>query len=221
RTLQEICGTIILLISSTGLKMMLRNIMEQRKEPFLMFQKPVDKQGFIQELEGMMTEFKRHCITPELLEEQILYTEQHVSLQQKMMHLNYVFTNLQALLADKYIDGEDQLQLLTEKISSTYFLQDAEYYIDGFHRFTPKELNIITELLKAGKRMTVALTLDEEVMNDELSEFDLFYQTSETFEVLHELAKAHDIKIEPLHPLGESYEELTSSGALAHLEQYF
>src|SRR5699024_3873751 len=165
RVLQETGGSTKQFISSTGVQMMLRKIMEQRKEPFLMFQKAADKQGFIQELEGMMTEFKRHCITPELLEEQILYTEQNVSLQHKMMDLHYVFKNLQALLAHKYIDREDQLQLLTEKISSTYFLQDAEYYIDGFHRFPPKELNIITELLKAGKRMTVALTLDEEVMN--------------------------------------------------------
>src|SRR5690625_4104911 len=126
RVLQETGGGTKQFISSTGIQMMLRKIMEQRSEPFLMFEKAADKQGFIQELEGMMTEFKRHCITPEILEEQLQYTEQNVALQHKMLDLYYVFVQLQTMLEHKYIDGEDQLQLLTEKISTTPFLQDAE-----------------------------------------------------------------------------------------------
>src|SRR5690625_2665385 len=184
RVLQETGGSTKQFISSTGIQMMLRKIMEQRSEPFLMFEKAADKQGFIQELEGMMTEFKRHCITPEILEEQLQYTEQNVALQHKMLDLYYVFVQLQAMLEHKYIDGEDQLQLLTEKISTTSFLQDAEIYIDGFHRFTPKELAIIAELLQSGRRMTVALTLDEHTIIDEVTELDLFYQTSDTYETL-------------------------------------
>ena len=221
RVLQETGGGTKQFISSTGVQMMLRKIMEQRSEPFLMFEKAADKQGFIQELEGMMTEFKRHCITPEILEEQLQYTEQNVALQHKMLDLYYVFVQLQAMLEHKYIDGEDQLQLLTEKISTTPFLQDAEIYIDGFHRFTPKELAIIAELLQSGRRMTVALTLDEHTIIDEVTELDLFYQTSDTYETLRQVAADHDIEVEPYLALDESYEELTNNPELAHLEQYF
>ena len=221
RVLQETGGSTKQFISSTGIQMMLRKIIEQRSEPFLMFEKAADKQGFIQELEGMMTEFKRHCITPELLEEQLQYTEQNVALQHKMSDLHYIFVQLQAMLEHQYIDGEDQLQLLTEKIASTPFLQDAEIYIDGFHRFTPKELTIIAELLKSSKRMTVALTLDESSISDEITELDLFYQTSETYATLKQVAIDHDIEIEPHHVLGKSYEELVPHTELFHLEKHF
>src|SRR5699024_9457563 len=63
-------------IYSTGMQMILRKIIENRDEPILVFKKEIEKQGFIEELEGVMTEFKRHCITPEILNEQIEHIEQ-------------------------------------------------------------------------------------------------------------------------------------------------
>ncbi len=57
---------------------MLRKIIDQRDEQFRYFQKAIDKQGFLQELERMISEFKRHCVTPEILKEQITYTEENI-----------------------------------------------------------------------------------------------------------------------------------------------
>src|SRR5699024_1566843 len=73
--IQETSGAAKQHISSTGMQMMLRKIIEHRDEPFLVFQKAIEKQGFIEELEGVMTEFKRHCITPQTLKEQIDHIE--------------------------------------------------------------------------------------------------------------------------------------------------
>src|SRR5699024_278184 len=69
--IQETSGAAKQHISSRGMQMMLRKNIESRDEPFLVCQKAIEKQGFIEELEGVMTEFKRHCITPEILNEQI------------------------------------------------------------------------------------------------------------------------------------------------------
>src|SRR5690625_776034 len=129
RVMQETGGSTKQFISSTGIQMMLRKIIDQRTEQFDMFQKVVDKQGFIQELEGMITEFKRHCITPDMLEEQLRFTEQNIPLMNKLTDLHYIYDELTALLRHKYIDGEDQLQLLADKISETPFLQGADIYL--------------------------------------------------------------------------------------------
>ena len=96
--------------------------------------------------------------------------------------------NLVHALQGKYIDAEDQLQLLAEKINETTLLNDAEIYFDGFHRFTPQELQVIEALMKKCKRVTIALTVD----NPEgqiLSELDLFYQTTETYHSLRAIAE--------------------------------
>src|SRR5699024_12681332 len=105
-------------ISSTGMQMMLRKIIESRDEPFLVFQKAIEKQGFIEELEGVMTEFKRHCITPEILKEQIEHIEQIQNknkLSNKLNDIMDIFNNISIELEDNYIDDKDQLQMLDDQ----------------------------------------------------------------------------------------------------------
>src|SRR5690625_462251 len=76
RILQEGGGSTKQFISSTGKQMMLRKIVDERTEPFHMFQKATDKFGFLKELDEMITEFKRHEISPDHLEEQMKYTKE-------------------------------------------------------------------------------------------------------------------------------------------------
>src|SRR5699024_6209585 len=136
-----------------GIQMMLRKIVEERKDKWNVFQKSSEKQGFLSQLENMITEFKRYEISPEVLRVQIeqinKYTHKTSSeraLTNKLEDLLYIYDKLVYALQDKYIDTEDQLQLLAEKMNETTLLQDAEVYFDGFHSFTPNELLIVETL---------------------------------------------------------------------------
>lgn len=221
RVLQETGGGTKQFISSTGTQMMLRKIIEQRTDSFHIFQKAADKQGFIKELDGMMTEFKRHCITPDMLEEQIPYATDRVALQQKLEDLHYIYDEMMALFAHKYMDGEDQLQLLVEKIASTPLFAGAEVYVDGFHRFSPKEQAILLELLKATKQVSVALILDEANLSEEATELDLFYQTAETFQGLQQLAKGEQLPLSETVQVPDAYQRFTGKPVMQHLESHF
>lgn len=221
RVLQETGGGTKQFISSTGTQMMLRKIIEQRTESFHIFQKAADKQGFIKELDGMMTEFKRHCITPEMLGEQIAYASDRAALQHKLEDLYYIYNEMMALFADKYMDGEDQLQLLVEKIAATPLFDGAEVYVDGFHRFSPKEQDILLELLKATKQVSVALILDDAVLAEESTELDLFYQTVETFQKLQQLARGEQLPISEPIQVPVSYHRFADKPVMEHLEAHF
>lgn len=221
RVLQETGGSTKQFISSTGIQMMLRKIIEQRNEPFHIFQKAVDKRGFIQDVERIITEFKRHCITPDLLAEQMTYTGQNIALTNKLADLHYMYGKLSALLEHKYIDGEDQLTLLIEKIADTPFLQQADIYIDGFHRFTPKEQEIIAALLQVGKQVTITLITDATKETDELSELDLFHQTTSTFHLLQQLAIENDVTVETPLVLSTDAGMFKDKPYFYHLEAYF
>lgn len=65
RILQETGGITRQFISSVGIQMMLRKIIEEKKDDWLTFQKAADKQGFLQQMEAMITEFKRYQVTPD------------------------------------------------------------------------------------------------------------------------------------------------------------
>src|SRR5699024_11749289 len=82
------------------------------------------KQGFLDQLENIITEFKRYEITPEILRLQQDHLNQYihkepgeVALANKLEDLIYIYEKLMQSLQDNYIDSEDQLQLLAEKIN--------------------------------------------------------------------------------------------------------
>lgn len=227
RILQETGGAVRQFISSVGLQMMLRKIIEEKNGDWKVFQKAIEKQGFLEQLESMITEFKRYQITPEILAAQKGQLDQFVhkdtaeiALTQKLEDLIYIYEKLVIALEGNYIDGEDQLQLLTEKIPEANLLEDAEIYFDGFHQFTPNELAVVEMLLKKCKRVTVLLTVGE-LEDENVSDLDLFYQTSETFYGLEALAKDNQIPIEEIVRLKPEDGRFKERPYFYHLEQYF
>lgn len=223
RVMQLTGGATKKFITSTGMQMMLRKIVEERTEDWKVFQKAVEKQGFIEQLEEMITEFKRYCVTPELISTQIeeMNKFQHktmseVALQNKLDDLIYIYQHLTTALEGQYMDGEDQLQQLVEKLETTNFLEDTTVYIDGFHQFTPQELLVIEVMLKKAKNVTVTLTIDD-IYDQEVTSLDLFYQTKETYHQLKQLAEKAMIPTE--------MEQLQPNDGVkrpfAHLDQYF
>jgi ATP-dependent helicase/nuclease subunit B len=67
RILQETGGFSRYHLDSVGLSMLIRKIIEDQKENLKLFQRAADKNGFIDQVEQMITEFKRYCVKPEEL----------------------------------------------------------------------------------------------------------------------------------------------------------
>ncbi|KGX87798.1 helicase-exonuclease AddAB subunit AddB [Pontibacillus litoralis] len=227
RVLQETGGGTKQFVSSTGVQMMLRKITEQRKSDWNVFQKAIEKQGFIEQLETMITEFKRYCITPQLLQQQMQMMDQFVhkqpgeeTLQHKLEDLSYIYEELMYALRGQYVDSEDQLQLLASKIKEASFLEGAIVYIDGFHRFTPQELMVVQALMGKASRVSIALTLDEPRYG-EIEELDLFYQTAHTFQDIKKMADEIGMPITEVKHLYGEVGRFQHHRAFAHLEQYF
>jgi ATP-dependent helicase/nuclease subunit B len=225
--LQETGGATRQFISSVGIQMMLRKIIEEKEGDWHVFQKAVEKQGFLNQLEKIITEFKRYDISPEALLTQKYQINQYahknpeeVALVHKIDDLHYIYEKLGQALAGQYIDSEDQLSLLTEKLEEAKSLEGAEIYFDGFHRFTPKELVVVETLLKKCERVTITLTVDH-VDNTVISDLDLFHQTKETYQTLKQIAEINDIEIEDHVVLYPEDNVFQNRPYFIHLERYF
>lgn len=224
RLMQLTGGATKKFITSSGIQMMLRKIIEERnKDEWKIFKKAIEKQGFIEQLETMITEFKRYCVTPEMMKEQLAEMDmyQHLSiseraLQEKLDDLVYIYEQLTIALEKSYIDSEDQLQILADKLAQSDFLKNTSIYIDGFHQFTPQELLVIEEMLKQATDVTITLTMDD---IDQLADspLDLFYQTQETYQQLKELAEKWNIPshIETIDPSDKFHP------AFVHIDAHF
>ncbi|CQR47016.1 ATP-dependent helicase/deoxyribonuclease subunit B [Paraliobacillus sp. PM-2] len=224
RVLQEAGGATRQFISSTGTQMMLRKIVEERTSDWQMFQKSMEKHGFIEQIEAIITEFKRYRITPELLAIQLEEMERfkhltpdEIGLKKKLEDLYYIYERLVHVLKGKYIDQEDQLTLLVEKIPEIAFLQGADIYIDGFHRFTPQEQEVISALMQQAKHTTITLTLDQ-IPQESIRSFDVFSQTKETYQTMIDLVNELGLELST-EVLVEDTNKLQP--AFTHLEKFF
>lgn len=227
RVLQETGGGTRKFISSTGIQMMLRKIAEEKKADWKVFQKAVEKQGFIEQLETMITEFKRYCITPEVLQEQIRTMDRFThkykgeeTLRNKLEDLSFIYEQLTSALKENYVDSEDQLQILADKIPEADFLENATIYLDGFHRFTPQELLVLSALVKKVNRVTIALTLDRPTEHS-MSELDLFYQTGQTYQQLIHMFEENGVPVNGVEILNQSQGRFKNKPHFTHLEHYF
>lgn len=216
RILQETGGMSRIHLNSIGTNMLIRKIIEDQKENLKLFQRTVDKNGFIQQLEQMVIEFKRYCVRPEELSQ--LGTPSKV-LQDKLNDLEIIYKCFEEMVLDKYIDSEDYFRLLAEKIASSHYLKEAEIYIDGFYQFTPQENRVIKELLKHCKRVTVAMTTDSLYKDSVPDELDLFRMSGNSSHTIHELAQADGIQIEKPIILTET--KKWNHPSLKYLEENF
>ncbi|WP_062512870.1 helicase-exonuclease AddAB subunit AddB [Halobacillus sp. KGW1] len=227
RVLQETGGGTKKFITSTGVQMMLRKIVEERTSDWRVFQKAVEKQGFIEQLETMITEFKRYRIMPgdlqnqmEALDQFVHRTSQEQGLRDKLEDLTYIYDRLVDALRDTYIDSEDQLELLASKVPGASFLDEADVYIDGFHSFTPQEYGVIAALLDKVK--TVHVTLTTELPEDEQNpELDLFHETKQTYLDLKALAEETGAKVEGVEILDHKVGRMKEQPAFLHLEEFY
>lgn len=224
RILQETGGGSRFHLSTVEINMLIKKIVLDQKNKLKVFQLAADKNGFTTEIEELLTEFRRYCVSPEQLGdlrvnmlEETDYSVQ--ALQDKLADLELIYRHFEDALFGKYVATEDYFQLLAEKVSQSNELQEAEIYIDGFHSFTPQEYLIIEELMKHCRRVTITLTMDKPVYGQQLDELDLFRMTSETSQIVEEIARNEGVEIEEVEVLTDQY-RLTSP-SLQFLETHF
>ncbi|WP_462408934.1 helicase-exonuclease AddAB subunit AddB [Neobacillus sp. Marseille-QA0830] len=224
RVLQETGGISRMHLSSVGMNMLIRKIINEEKERLTLFQNAADKTGFIQQVEQMIIELKRYCVSPDNLLQGLRQFESENTFDAKALHdkladLEIIYQRLEDETFGKYIDSEDYFRLLSEKISASKHLKEAEIYIDGFFRFSQQEYQIIQELMKQCKRVSIALTADSLAINSPPDELDLFRASKEACFTIYRMAQTAGVELE--HPLILKGQEKSFDPSLCHLEENF
>lgn len=187
KVLGEVGGIARKHINSLGIKMVLRQVLEQNQHHLRFYGRAAAQMGFTDQLEQIFIEFKRYMIDSERIKQQVELLEekrdegpQFRLLSDKLHDLHLIYQEVEQRLREKYLDSEDYLRLLAQQIPHSRYMQQAEIWIDGFHGFTPQEYAVIVAMMETSSRVTITLTLDspyDEVERD----YDLFYPTGMTY----------------------------------------
>ena len=213
----ECGGATRTIMGDAGKSMLIFKVLEDLGDNMTVFKNASRQKGFIDIASKTITEFKKYNVNNEVLDLTINEIEDE-NLKMKMEELKDVFNEFNSRLHEGYVDEEDQLLLLNEKLDGCSLYDGAEIWIDEFSSFTPNQLSVIGKLLKRAKSVNITLSIDE--VNSPKGESDLFVATKNTEKRLMNLIQEEGVAFNGYINLNEDIPyRFKENKELSHIER--
>ncbi|MEA4892696.1 MAG: PD-(D/E)XK nuclease family protein [Peptococcaceae bacterium] len=209
-------------LDATGKSLILRSILEERRDELKSYRRVWQKQGFLEQLISLMDELRSYRIGPDELERCLAAGDQPwKGFGPKLEDIRLIYTAYLETLEAGWLDFPGQLSLLCEKLRDWPLLRETEFWLDGFHGFTPAEYQVIETLLTEGRPVALTLNLPAGAEKGAMAEENVFYPPWETARDLQSLCREKGLELEPPLYLGEPVKSrFIGSPVLAGLEEF-
>ncbi len=144
-------------IDDLGIHMILKKIMKENSDTFLLYHTMAHQKGFIETLAKEIAECKQYEITPEMLMQQAELNKENPNLHGKLKDLSLIFQRCNQALEGKYLRKEDQLAAFRKQAEHSHWLKNKHLWIEGFYSFTPNLLSAVKTLLTCSKSVTMSV----------------------------------------------------------------
>lgn len=220
RVFNEAGGLVRRHMNNAGRCILLYRIMDEIKDDFQIFTKAVRMKGFVNTISDIITELKIYGIVPEVLEDAKEKVEDEI-LKGKLHDINLIYSKFEEAMHKGYIDSEDDLAILANKLDTYNGFDGAEIWVDGFSMFTPQQYLILEKLLKRVERVNITLC-GECSGRQYVDRADVFSSIKDMEERILKIAQDNNIPYDkPVKLDGEVPYKFIDNPELAHLERYF
>lgn len=202
-----------------GKSMLLMKILKDKAGELTYYKNMIGKQGFLDEVKSILSEFYQYQITEAVLENAIAGLDSEKSLYYKLKDLQLILHAFNEAVQDSYMVTEQLLFMLKEVANESRLFRNAVLYFDGFTGFTPAQYEVIEELMKVCSDLYFSFTMDADIFgNNGYSEQGLFSLSKQSVDRLCQLAERNRIPILPHVELAKNY-RLRNNVELLHLER--
>lgn len=207
-------------INSSGKAMMTYRAIEKVSDNLDIFSKSASQSGFVSSISDMISEFKQYNISAEMLEH--ISSDVHSeTLSLKLKDVSKIYKEFEDQLHENYVDSQDMLKSLADKLSLCDYFNDAYIYIDEFTGFTPNQYRALNSIFHKAKEVSISLTVDNP-MNISYNKADAFSRTKFTYQKLVKLCNEEGVKLYPSVNLNSDIiPRFKESEELQHLEKYY
>lgn len=220
RVLQEVGGSARIQLSDLGKKMVLRKILEESRGELKVFKNAAEQPGFLDQLVDSLAELKSYCTDPESLLAKV-DEESSALLAAKLSDLLLINKAMESYLAKGYLDPDDYLLLLAERIESSQMIKQARFWLDGYTGFTPQEYLVLEKLLSRAEEVKITFCLDAESLQEELDDNHPFYPMRLAVEKIKALAEDRKVRIKSPVILGGEPYRFRFNDSLRYLERHY
>lgn len=216
----ECGGRVKEIIKESGKNMLIHKVLNENIDSLDYFKKISREQGFNEIVAELITEFKKYNVDIENLhniDEKVDDTE----LAQKLKEIAVIYEAFNKKMHEGYIDGDDELTLLSKKLMESDIYKDAEVWIDEFSTFVPQQMEIIRLLSKRCKRVNITLCMeDTKIENEDVT--DIFNTVKNTENKILKMMQENNIAYDNIIDLNthKPY-RFKNNPEIGHIEKYF
>ena len=215
KVFNEVGGLARIHLNDQGKNMILRKVIDESERDLSIYKKASQQDGFIIKLNGIISELKQHEISPQMLKENADHLQGNTILNEKVRDIAIIYEKFNQYIEGRYIDSEDYLNLLIEKMEEAEFLKSTEIWVDGLTNFTPQTYYIMEKLITIAKQVTVTFTFEI----GENRDGDLFSIPERAFRKIGNIAKRYAISEELIDLNNNQSEFMGKTPEIAHLER--
>ena len=173
-------------LSELARQIVIQRLLRKHSDELTVLQTAAGQPNFVQTVGQFIWECRSFCISPDDLRQAAAGMEGQ-TLSQKLQDIAVLYDGYTDFLKNRYGSADDVMTLLAQEIKDYQFLKGARVWIDGFHWFTPQQMDILRAAAGAAESLTVTLTMDPQELSRQNRETALFHRSYEVYEQLRQL----------------------------------
>lgn len=215
RVFNQAGGRTRTLINELGRGMVLRKIIDENRDHLGIYRTIARQPGFVRKFAELLSELKQNDIQPQHLATVLEETEADSPLQHKIKDISLIWGEFNRYLEGKYLDSDDYIRLLVERMPQADFLKKTRIWIDNYVTFSPQTILVIEQLMLLAEQLTITLTVDPLRGRDR----GLFELSRHTLEKIRDLVNKHHLPDETIALSSPAVKAAGWREPLAHLER--
>ncbi|MBQ2801168.1 MAG: helicase-exonuclease AddAB subunit AddB [Lachnospiraceae bacterium] len=222
--IMEETGTLNLpTLDDLGKSLLIRKVANDTKDDFKVIGNELKKNGYINEVKSVISEFMQYGIAPENIEKMEGMFENRKLLQYKLQDIKKVYQSFEEYRKEKYITAEELLKALATIIEKSEKIKNSTIVLDGYTGFTPVQMDVLEKLLLHARKVMVTVTLGYgEDLEKQGKPYELFYMSKVMVQTLCKVAEEQGIpREEDIHLQAKEVKRYENNPPMAFLEQNF
>lgn len=177
-------------LSKSGKAMLVSYLLQQQKKNLTFLNRSDENVELVMD---QIKELKKHMVTTDMLGDVTKETN-NPYIKAKLEDIYLLYKSYQDKIQESYLDEDDVLTILSNKLEDSNMFQNTILYIDEFSGFTKQEYEIIRKLLRCAKEVNVTICSDS--LKEARNLNDIFYTNKQTVSKLINMAKEEKVVIE-------------------------
>lgn len=221
RILEETGGNRKQVLDDEGKNLILRRIAGMCEPKLRVLGGNLKRTGYISEMKSVISEFTQYDINPKALEEILVQAGEESYLSYKLKDIQIVYEAFREFLSEKYITGEELLDVLCQVLPDSAKMRGSVVVLDGFTGFTPIQTRLLGKMFELCEKVIVTVTLGAgEDAYRYVHPYQMFSISKQMVSAVLNEAKQHRTEVLPQirldHPSKYRFQE---SPSLAFLEE--